>query len=349
MFFFLVRGAALLLLLFFCCCSISRPDPHSVGWTRTRTFRQSPYSKMVQDKQSQLPSSFKNMPRHRNHEELAMQIQAQIAAERVSAATEAVAECEQRQELLRRRRQGNQGTHNGNHNGNHNGHDGHPRPSTPALQIDAEIELFRTIVLREGLLGMAASLSAEVIAGDLSKLGLPRQEMQEETSMLYHLEQNIEQPGFLQHRAPAPLTLLSVLDQLRCTTVRTVEALMNWQARRLEVEAKEMVEQGLFDFSHQELTGGLAGGLAGGTGGRSASERIPFVWEGVNYLLKTATDCDFLDSVRPLRRLLGYPLIRNPFVTPFSLDQLPPDPGPPAPLLPLTGKKTMLCVGCRLL
>ena len=292
---------------------------------------------MVQDKQSQLPSSFKNMPRHRNHEELAMQIQAQIAAERVSAATEAVAECEQRQELLRRRQQGKQGNQ-----GNHNGKQGHQRPSTPAQQIDAEIELFRTIVLREGLLGMAASLSAEVIAGDLSKLGLPRQEMQEETSMLYRLEQNIEQPGFLQHRASAPLTLLSVLDQLRCTTVRTVEALMNWQARRLEVEAKEMVEQGLFDFSHQELTGGgLTGGL---TGGREVSERIPFVWEGVNYLLKTATDCDFLDSVRPLRRLLGYPLIRNPFVTPFSLDQLPPDPGPPAPLLPLTGKNDVVCV-----
>ncbi len=65
-------------------------------------------------------------------------------------------------------------------------------------------------------------------------------------------------------------------------------------------------------------------------------ERIPFIWDGTNYLLKIAADVDFLDTVRPLRRVLGYPLLRNPFITPFSLDQLPPDPGPPAPLLPLT-------------
>jgi hypothetical protein len=303
-------------------------DPHSVGWIKTRTFKQSPYSKMIQSKQAQLPSNFHDMPRNRNHEELAMQIQAQIAAERVSAATEAVAECEERQETQRK-----VDIADNQHGNTH-------RPSTPAQQINAEIELFRTIILREGLLGMAASISAEVIAGDLTKLGKPRSEMAEKHSILSHLESksgiNGGSVGFLQpsnsDEFEQQLTLLSVLDQLRCTTVRTVEALINWQKRRLEVEAREMVKFGQFDdtMSNEELNnGGLFSNPLG-------PERIPFIWDGVNYLLKIATDTDFLNSVRPLRRILGYPVIRNPFITPFSLDQLPPDPGPPAPLLPLS-------------
>ena len=303
-------------------------DPHSIGWTRTRTFKQSPYSKMVQDSNSLLPASFSDIPRHKQHEELAMQVQAQIAAERVSAATEAVAECEARQERQKHV------DRSGNGDGNRNGA---ARPSTPAQQIEAEIELFRTIILREGLLGMAASLAAEVVAGDLSKLGKPRTEMAEEHSFLSRLETKLpDSPvGFLQQNEArqeiTPLTLLSILDQLRCTTVRTVEALSNWQKRRLEVEAREIVQSEtrgnfILDPGNKNSSNTLNLG----------PERIPFIWDGVNYLLKIATDVDFLDSVRPLRRTLGYPLIRNPFITPFSLDQLPPDPGPPAPLLPLT-------------
>ena len=320
-------------------------DPHSVGWTRTRTFKQSPYAKMVQDSNSLLPSSFSDLPRQKQHEELAMQVQAQIAAERVSAATEAVAECEARQ-ARQHRTDGQNNLTQGM-----NGMNG-IRPSTPAQQIEAEIELFRTIILREGLLGMAASLAAEVVAGDISKLGRARTEMAEEHSFLSRLETKLPNTpiGFLQsgtiNTPSSPLTLLSVLDQLRCTTVRTVEALSNWQKRRLEVEAREAVRSGTSSLNtrgnsilnpNEELK--HSNQHSDSTNPNQlllGPERIPFIWDGVNYLLKIATDVDFLDSVRPLRRTLGYPLIRNPFITPFSLDQLPPDPGPPAPLLPLT-------------
>ena len=322
-------------------------DPHSVGWTRTRTFKQSPYARMVQDTNSSLPSDFSDLPRPRRNDELAMQVQAQIAAERVSAATDAVAACQERRDRERVR-------------AGHSdlGYGDGARPSTPAQQIEAEIELFRVIVLREGLLGMAASIAAEVVAGDAMKLGKPRTEMVEEHDFLSRLETKLPRGesggggggggGFLQGNSrnsgqmESQLTLLTVLDQLRCTTVRAVEALITWQKRRLEVEAKKTVKEGGGGWGASVLNPAGDDELEErrSNNKRLVPERIPFVWDGVNYMLKMATDLDFLDSVRPLRRTLGYPLIRNPFVTPFSLDQLPPDPGPPAPLLPLAANSS---------
>ena len=190
---------------------------------------------MVQDKASVLPANFASLPRQRQRAELAMQIQAQIAAERVSAATHAVAECEARQQQQRQRDQDDSEQRQFSPN---------KRPSTPAQQIEAETELFRTIVLREGLLGMAATIAAEVVAGDLSKLGKPRTETAEQHMFLSGLETKLPTGMEKAHVADTQLTLLSVLDQLRCTTVRTVEALMTWQRRRLEAEAHVVLLDG---------------------------------------------------------------------------------------------------------
>lgn len=58
---------------------------------------------------------------------------------------------------------------------------------------------------------------------------------------------------------------------------------------------------------------------------------MPFMWNGVNYLLKMGSDLDFLDGHKPLRSWLGFSLYRNPFVVPLPLEQLPPSSGPPPP------------------
>lgn len=62
---------------------------------------------------------------------------------------------------------------------------------------------------------------------------------------------------------------------------------------------------------------------------RYTSKR-PFMWNGVNYLLKMATDLDFLSNVRPVISWLGFSMQRNPFIVPMSLDFRVPTPGPKA-------------------
>lgn len=58
---------------------------------------------------------------------------------------------------------------------------------------------------------------------------------------------------------------------------------------------------------------------------------MPFMWNGVNYLLKMGSDLDFLDGHKPLRSWLGFSLYRNPFVVPLPLEQLPPSHSGPPP------------------
>ena len=80
---------------------------------------------------------------------------------------------------------------------------------------------------------------------------------------------------------------VDLLDLLRVASVETVDAISRWR-------------------------------------GESAysARPAPFVWNGVNYLLKMPSDLDFLDEVVPLTAWLGFSMLRNPFVMPNSLDQL---------------------------
>ena len=50
----------------------------------------------------------------------------------------------------------------------------------------------------------------------------------------------------------------------------------------------------------------------------------PFLWNGMNYLLKIPHDMDFLNKCEPLREYLGpkFPLVRNPFSMVYDLDDV---------------------------
>eukprot|EP00957_Ditylum_brightwellii_P019070 1435293-Ditylum_brightwellii.AAC.1 len=52
-------------------------------------------------------------------------------------------------------------------------------------------------------------------------------------------------------------------------------------------------------------------------------KHTPFMWNGLNYLLKMPSDLDFLDSNEPLREWLGFSMERNPFIIPLSMENRP--------------------------
>jgi hypothetical protein len=76
--------------------------------------------------------------------------------------------------------------------------------------------------------------------------------------------------------------VVDLLDLLRIATVETVEMIEDWR--------------------------------------KGQAKSFPFVWNGINYLLKIPSDLDFLDEVMPLTSWLGFTLLRNPYVMPNPLD-----------------------------
>jgi hypothetical protein len=46
-----------------------------------------------------------------------------------------------------------------------------------------------------------------------------------------------------------------------------------------------------------------------------------FMWNGVNYILKMPSDCDYLTEYLAIKRWMGFSLTRNPFCVPFPLEQ----------------------------
>ena len=52
----------------------------------------------------------------------------------------------------------------------------------------------------------------------------------------------------------------------------------------------------------------------------------PFVWNGVNYLLKISSDLDFLSRFSEVETWFGFSLVRNPFVVAVCLDKRPATP-----------------------
>ncbi|KAG5183622.1 hypothetical protein JKP88DRAFT_290304 [Tribonema minus] len=55
----------------------------------------------------------------------------------------------------------------------------------------------------------------------------------------------------------------------------------------------------------------------------------PFMWNGVNYLLKMPSDLDHLDAVRPLRERFAFNFRRNPFAVPLPMELRPVSAVPP--------------------
>lgn len=52
------------------------------------------------------------------------------------------------------------------------------------------------------------------------------------------------------------------------------------------------------------------------------------LWNDLNYILTIPSDLDFLSNIKPLVKLLGFDLIRNPFVLPSNLDKSTSEPDP---------------------
>ena len=56
---------------------------------------------------------------------------------------------------------------------------------------------------------------------------------------------------------------------------------------------------------------------------KGLAKPVPFMWNGINYLVKMPSDLDFLNHVKPLTSWLGFPMERNPFVIPLPMEQRP--------------------------
>ncbi len=79
--------------------------------------------------------------------------------------------------------------------------------------------------------------------------------------------------------------VIDILDLIRTSTVEVVEAIAKWR--------------------------------------RTLIKPYPFVWNGINYLLKIPSDLDMLNKVPEVSAWLGFSLARNPFVVPVGLDDRP--------------------------
>lgn len=76
---------------------------------------------------------------------------------------------------------------------------------------------------------------------------------------------------------------IRLLNRLRSTTLSLVESIMAWR-EKIKLHEK------------------------------------PFVWNGINYLLKISNDTNFLDDAPYLRAILGFSLVRNPFMVSVDLN-----------------------------
>ncbi|OWZ08173.1 hypothetical protein PHMEG_00019327 [Phytophthora megakarya] len=89
---------------------------------------------------------------------------------------------------------------------------------------------------------------------------------------------------------------VDVLDLLRLATLETVEAIVAWRNYKLKNEANVKL------------------------GDKVSNEPEQFKWNGINYLLKLASDVEFLGKYTGLTDWLGFTLHRNPFILPLNLD-----------------------------
>jgi hypothetical protein len=83
-----------------------------------------------------------------------------------------------------------------------------------------------------------------------------------------------------------PAGMVDLLEVLRMASLDVVEAVMQW---RLALDPPAPDE--------------------------------PYLWNGVNYLVKMGTDTDFLEGVSALRAWFGFSLLHNPFLLPHPADQ----------------------------
>jgi len=56
---------------------------------------------------------------------------------------------------------------------------------------------------------------------------------------------------------------------------------------------------------------------------KGLTKPTPFMWNGINYLVKMPSDLDFLNKLKPLTKWLGFSMERNPFVIPLAMENRP--------------------------
>jgi hypothetical protein len=81
---------------------------------------------------------------------------------------------------------------------------------------------------------------------------------------------------------------IDVLDLLRIATTDVVEAIVTWRIKQQRQSPQ-------------------------------APDVPVFMWNSINYLLKLASDLDFLEKHQGLVQWLGFTLVRNPFILPVNL------------------------------
>ncbi|KAL4087796.1 hypothetical protein PRIC1_012228 [Phytophthora ramorum] len=152
-----------------------------------------------------------------------------------------------------------------------------------------------------GLTGKGVSLPQVSSVTFASEIGTQELDSGEELEILKCI---LVREGYLQrlgrastagHIAGAHLgETVDVLDLLRLATLETVEAIAAWRLYK----QKSNERNGL----------------------RPLPELEQFKWNGLNYLLKLASDLEFLGKHTGLTEWLGFSLQRNPFVLPLNLD-----------------------------
>jgi hypothetical protein len=268
-------------------------DTHC-SYTRTKAFKASPYMRMV--KNSTFPKHLKAPLTKRSHAEAALRSQAHAASLQASAARAAAAEVEAEYIDVY---------------GNFN-------DESMEVQVGKfEVELYRTIIIREGLVSRAATLAAKLMGGEKRALGSFNPQLLSDgpNDKNKHIglgkllaaaenDEEFKEPG-----------LLEVLDQLRMATVNTIEAVVRWQT--VSAEQRKLDRQSRPGTAQTDASGNIV------QSGLDFEDMPTFIWNGRNYVTKVATDIDFLDGVPTLQRALGFRLTRNPFVLPGGLDQMP--------------------------
>ena len=145
----------------------------------------------------------------------------------------------------------------------------------------AEGDVFKSIMVREGLLQRAINTSENLVNSDTSSAEIPG-------SSSYALMSEV----------------VALCDKLRTAGVQVVEAMERWKRLNERDHAAARVESGAKD--------------------------TPFIYNGVNYLIKMVSDCNFLKLIPPLCKTLckhaaftgveQIPMLRNPLFFVHSID-----------------------------
>jgi len=109
------------------------------------------------------------------------------------------------------------------------------------------------------------------------------------------------------------------------TVLKSVLLREGYLRRLLEMskESTHVLQPGLGDLldiiriSSVEVVEGIAEWRKGLT------KPVPFMWNGINYLVKMPSDLDFLNKLKPLTKWLGFGMDRNPFIIPLAMENRP--------------------------